>query len=111
MVAAAELATLAGKGVTVAPGLDRFFVDTGLPDMIVLGQGAVSHGVMYEQLVPVLQIIVRKLDALASAFATHTHPVVLTPTPTASPNPAYAAFATPTPFVPAPMKSVLVKLR
>jgi len=107
VLSAADRARLSGRGVTVNPGVQDFLVDTTVNDMIVLGRGASNHGVMYEPLDRVLQVIVRRLDQLASAFAGHTHPVSLG---VAGPNPAYLSFATPTVYQPLPMRSRLVKL-
>jgi hypothetical protein len=87
-VVSAQRVTVSGQGVTIKPGLETFLVDTSIPDRIKFGASASSHGVKYEELAQVLTSILRALNELRSAFATHAHPG-------APQNPAYLQYAVP----------------
>lgn len=83
LVSATDLVRIAGRGVTIDPKLGAFLVDTSIADKIVLGSGATSHGVKYEELLQILNTIVSQLNGLAAAVAGHTH-VGSSPSPTLS---------------------------
>jgi len=87
-IVSAQRVTVAGQGVTLKPGLETLLVDTALPDRIKFGTNASSHGVKYEELVPILTFLLRGLNELRSAFATHAHPG-------APQNPAYLQYGVP----------------
>lgn len=87
-VVSAQRVTVSGQGVTIKPGLETLLVDTSIPDRIKFGTNAISHGVKYEELAQVLTSILRALNELRSAFATHAHPG-------APQNPAYLQYGVP----------------
>lgn len=111
LVSAGDGAKVAGRGVTVDPRLAEFLVDTAIPDKVVLGTGATSHGVKYEELVVILAAIVSRLNALSAAVASHAHELVTMPTPRAVPAPQLAGFGAPFTVNLTPAKALVVKLR
>lgn len=111
LLTATALAKVAGRGVTIDPRLESFLIDTALPDRIVLGTGASSHGTKYEELVTILSAIISRLNALSASVAGHRHDVVTSPSPMALPDPSLAAYASSFTVRFEPAKALVVKLR
>jgi hypothetical protein len=111
LVSAATLARIAGRGVTVDPRLGTFLIDTTVPDRIVLGAGAISHGTKYEELAGLLTALLAKVNALSASVAAHRHDVVTTPSMMATPDPSLAPHATPFLLDFSLARALVVKLR
>lgn len=104
IVNAAGRARVSGAGVTLTPGLfEDILVDAVGADRMRIGRGATSHAIKYEELAPLLEAILRALNELRAAFATHTHPG-------GAPNPAYGQYAVPLTLDFSPSRSLILRL-
>jgi hypothetical protein len=92
LLSAANQLRVVGDGLLFEPLTGGFEIKTLLPDAVKLGEGATSHAVKYEELLPVLQTILSSLNTLRGVVANMTLPVS---GPTAGPNPAYTAYSAP----------------
>ena len=73
-----------GGAITMSPGPGTFSVLAG-PEMIALGNGAVSHAVKWEEMNAAIQAMALQISTLHALLAAHLHPAgPMTPDPTLS---------------------------
>lgn len=105
LIRAARKARLRGDGTTLEPQLGVCLVDTARPDAIVLGTGATSHAVKYEELLTALTQLTNRVNELGRAMSTHVH------SPAGSTAPLEVRYAVPVTPNWAAARATVVKIR